>query len=178
MAKAELTLKDGTVVKIDGSPEEIQKIIQLHHSTTAAATDSKKSEIKKSKPKASKTSPGSGDGPDLMEVVNAIKSCDEAENIEKNILDRTSQVDQILLPLHIGKKHHDASLALTSGEIAKILNDLGIKMHSPNISNTLSGPASKYVIGDKVRKPGQPVRYKISRRGEQYMDSVINNKAD
>lgn len=173
MAKASLTLPDGTTVQIEGSAEEIQKIIALHRPTVATP-------IKPTKPKSVRNkNVKSIEGPnvDLNEIVNSIKNCDEAENIERNILDRTSQVDRILLPLYIGKKYIDAKITLTSGDISKVLGDLGINIFTPNVANALSGSASKYVIGDKVRKKGQVVRYKISRRGEQYLESVIDNKA-
>ena len=87
-----------------------------------------------------------------MLIVNAINNCPEAEDIEKNILDRTSQVDRILLPLYIGKKYIDDKITLTSGDISKVLGDFGINIFTPNVANALSDAASKYVIGDKVRK--------------------------
>jgi hypothetical protein len=66
--------------------------------------------------------------------------------------------------------------ALSSGEISKITADLGVPVSQPNVSKTLSGTAAKYVMGDRVRKKGQPVRYKLSRRGLQYLQSVIRGK--
>lgn len=176
MAKASLTLPDGTIVQIEGSADEIQKIISLHRPTVTTPITPKKPKSKSTKKKGDKKSDGTSI--DLTEIVNEIKNCDEVENIEKNILDRTSQVDRILLPLYIGKKYIDDKLTLTSGDISKVLGDLGINIFTPNVANALSGAASKYVIGDKVRKKGQVVRYKLSRRGEQYLESVIEDKAD
>jgi hypothetical protein len=57
--------------------------------------------------------------------------------------------------------------------VKKITTELGIPISQPNASRTLSGTASKYVIGDKVRVKGQPVRYKLSRRGVKYMKEVL-----
>lgn len=176
MAKASLTLPDGTTVNIEGSADEIQKIISLHRPTVTTPIRSHKSKPKVKKEDNSDKSEESNI--ELSQIINEIKNCDEAEKIEKNILDRTSQVDRILLPLYIGKKYLDDKLTLTSGDISKVLGDLGINIFKPNVANTLSGSASKYVIGDKVRRKGQIIRYRLSRRGEQYLESVIENKAD
>jgi len=114
---------------------------------------------------------------DLSKIVNLVKSCDEAELIEKNILDRSSQVDRVLLPLYITYHYLKDLMPLTTGDIVKVLSNLGINILQPNVAKTISSTASKYVMGDRVRKPGQSVRYRLSRRGYQYMSSVIRGKS-
>lgn len=166
MAKASLILPDGTKVDIDGSPEEIKKILGTH--ITAEQKVSSEKPIVKTGTKATIMN--------LTDIVNTIKSCKEADLIGKNILDRISQVDRVLLPLYIVDRHYSGSTGLTSGEISRILAQLGIGIHAPNISNTLSSAASKYVLGDKMRKRVQPVRYRISRKGLDYISSVIKGK--
>lgn len=42
-----------------------------------------------------------------------------------------------------------------------------------NVSKTFAGAATKYVIGDTVRKNGQAVKYKLSRRGHAYLREVL-----
>jgi hypothetical protein len=64
---------------------------------------------------------------------------------------------------------------LTSGEVSKVTTELGIRIDVANASKTLSGSASRYVIGDRVRKSGQPVRYKLSRRGHAYVKEAIGS---
>jgi hypothetical protein len=110
--------------------------------------------------------------------VNLTKTCDEAESIEAQILDRTSQVDRTLLPLYVVHEHLGNKFGLSSGDVSKITTDLGVPISTANASGTLSGTAAKYVMGDKVRKRGQAVRYKLSRRGVQYMKAVIAGKSD
>lgn len=163
MAKASLILPDGTKVDIDGSPEEIRKILGTHAPTQEQIKPEKRREQSEAPTKTS----------NLNEIVNSIKSCKEAELIGKNILDRVSVVDRVLLPLYIVHAYLSPNQGLTSGEISKILSELGIGIHVPNISNTLSSTASKYVLGDKMRKKGQPVRYRISRKGMDYLKTVI-----
>lgn len=72
----------------------------------------------------------------------------------------------------------DNAHGLTSGDISQITKGLGIPIHVANVSNTLSKTASKYVMGDKVRKKGQPVGYKLSRRGLKYMQDVLKGTTD
>ena len=62
--------------------------------------------------------------------------------------------------------------------MSKITTDLGIPISQSNASTTLSGTASKYVIGDKVKVRGKAVRYKLSRRGVKYMKEVLAGNAD
>lgn len=187
MAKARLTLQNGTIVQIEGTVEEVQALLahygsgtlpkpSAHHRpATGLPARRTKSASKASPPIEQKVA---GTSPNLAEIVNLAKTCDEAEGIESQILDRTSLVDRTLLPLYIVHEHLANDFGLTSGEVSKITTDLGVPVSQSNASTTLSGTGSKYVIGDKVRKKGQAVRYKLSRRGLKYMKSVIAGKPD
>jgi len=176
MTKAHLTLPNGTQVSIEGTPEDVHRLLNLTAAATSDAKPLPKVKKKRARPVA-KVTTADAERVDLTQIVNLTKNCDEADAIERNILDRTSTVDRVLLPLYILNKHAEASGGLTSGEISKITTELGVPVSQPNTSMSLSGPASKYVMGDKVRRKGQPVRYRLSRRGEQYVAAVIRGKA-
>jgi hypothetical protein len=183
MAKASLKLANGTVVTLEGTPEEVKHLLALYggEQQQAAKPAARTRSTQKSKARArSVRSPeDKRDGkPDLSGIVTLAKDCDEAEAIEKQILDRTAQVDRTLLPLYIVHEHLSSAFGLTSGEVNKITTDLGIPISQPNASNTLSGTASKYVIGDKVKVRGQPVRYKLSRRGVKYIKEILAGNAN
>lgn len=173
MAKASMTLPDGTTVIIEGSPDEITKIIATRQTTQSELKE--KPERKRRTKK--QVTVASDDGVDLPELVNQAKSSGDFELIETNILDRTSLVDRILLPLYVAAKHISEHTNLTSGEISKFLSQLGVNIAQPNVAKTLSSTALKYVIGDKIRKKGQAVRYRLSRRGMQYLSAVIKGKS-
>ena len=175
MAKATLTLQSGTTVVIEGTPEEIHRLLLLHGGGDSPQSSpvQRPARKKTSREKALTGKSEPADQPDLTQIVNLIKTCDEAEAIEEQILDRTSQVNRILLPLYIVHEHLGNAFGLTSGEIHKITTDLGIPISTPNASRTLSGTASRYLMGDSVRKKGRPVRYNLQRRGVQYLKSVI-----
>ena len=65
-------------------------------------------------------------------------------------------------------------MGLTSGDIERITDQLGVKIAGSNASNVLSGRAKSYVSGDAVRKRGGTVRYRLNRRGIQYFENVLN----
>lgn len=184
MVKAQLTLPNGTEIAIDGTPEEVEALLNYYGLGDDAPTppgkskSRKKSATKRSATKkttSAKSSQSAKDEAsiDLTEVVNLVKNCDEAEAIETQILDRASQVERVLLPLYIVHKHLENKSSLSSGDITKVLTDLGVPIAQPNVSRTLSGTASKYVMGDGVRKKGAKIAYKLSRRGTKYMTGVI-----
>jgi hypothetical protein len=177
MAKANLTLPNGTKVSVEGSPDEVKQLLEFYGGANSSTQQRSASKKKSKKKGTSTTQRQSDENIDISEVVNLVKSCEEAEQIETQILDRTSQVDRTLLPLYIVHEHLDNSHGLTSGDISRITTDLGIPIATANASRVLSNTASKYVIGDKVRKKGQPVKYKLSRRGIQYIKGVITSNS-
>lgn len=181
MAKSNIKLPDGTVITVEGNVEEIKKILSSYSFSNrqkfAPQTDNGSSALQGEKnlednKKGNKTK----EQDPVVAIVNAIKNFDQFENIEKNIMDRSGQVDRILLPLYISDKEFRNEFSLTSGEISKILTELGTPITMANVGSSLAGSSSKYVIGDKRRKKGQAVKYRISHRGIKYISSVIEGK--
>lgn len=175
MPKATFSLPNGTIVTIEGESGEIQALLDHYSKSSPSIYPLRKEKGTKIKSSQAQSSAGQFD---FSKIVNLVKNCDEAESIENKILDKASQVNRTLLPLYIVHEHMDNAVALTSGDINKITTDLGIPIATPNASRTLSGTASRYVIGDQVRTKGQTVRYKLSRRGVQYIKSVITGVED
>lgn len=178
MAKASIELPNGTSVTIEGTPEEVRRLLELYGAVGTVRTPDLKGEKKSKKRATAARKPETTEQPDLAEIVNLIRNSDKAERIETTILDRTSQVNRILLPLYIIHEELGNAVGLTSGDISKITKNLGIPVQTPNVSNTLSGTAARYVMPDKMRKKGQPVKYKLSRRGAKYLASVIEGTED
>lgn len=176
MAKASMTLPDGTTVVVEGSSEEIQKIISPHRPAQMEAKETpppnKEKHIKK---KISRSESGE---PDLAALINTTKTCREFDSIEANVLDRSSVVDRLLLPLYIAHEYVSEHLALTSGDITRYLSQFSVNIAQPNVAKNLSSSASRYVIGDTIRVKGKATRYRISRKGLSYIKSVIKGKAD
>jgi hypothetical protein len=112
MLKATLTLANGTVVNIEGASEEVQNLLKLYSSPISDKIPKKKL------PKES------NDVKDYINtIVNLIKDCEENDNIEKNIIDRTSQVNKVLLPLYVIHEYLENKINLQTGEISKITKE-------------------------------------------------------
>jgi len=173
MAKATIRRRDGAIVTLEGSPEELKRLLTLDEHPSEQLTAQPRAKGKKD---AARTIPNEKDAPDLTTIVNLIKTCKEAAAIEKNILDRTSQVDRTLLPLYINHVYMNDKYRLTTGDISKILSDLNIRITQPNASTTFKGVASKYILGDSRRIRGVPGHYKLSHRGAAYLKEVISGK--
>lgn len=175
MAKASLRLPNGTNVQIDGTPEEIRALLSFYGGADAKEPPSPQSRRNRAPggTGAASAAPGKGVEPDLMAIVRSVKSCAESEAIEKRILDHNSALDRTLLPYYIVHRYLGDAFGFTSGDVSTVTKELGVPMATSNVTNTLAGPASRYLIGDKQRKQGVPVRYKLSRKGMKYLESVI-----
>jgi hypothetical protein len=175
MAKATIKRRDGAIVTLEGSPEELKRLLTLDEHPgeqfNAQPRAKGKKDVARTNPKDKEK-----DTPDLTAIVKLIKTCKEAAAIENNILDRSSQVDRTLLPLYINHVYLDDKYSLTTGDISKVLKDLNIRITQPNASKTFSGVASKYILGDTRKVWGVPVHYKLSRRGAAYLKEVISGK--
>jgi hypothetical protein len=172
MAKSTIRLANGTTIMVEGSVEEVTKVMNLYGQ---GQPNEKPEKEKLVKAKETTTPPGvdSNGKVDILKLVNATKDADDFDQIEKNILDQASQVDRVLLPLFVADRVFGGSHAITSNDIYKYLKDFGINMALPNISKTLSKTAVKYVMGDSTRKKGVSTSYRISRRGKQYMEQTL-----
>jgi hypothetical protein len=168
MAKASFKLPNGTAVQIEGTPEEVQRLLEVYSGQPLRQRE-------KPTPKPGEAAKGTSQRKmvNLAEIIKLIKDCNEAESIEEQILDKAARVDRTILPLYIVHEYMDNAFGLTSGEISKITTDLGIPISQSNASMALSGIARRYVIGDKVKTKGQAVRYKLSRKGKTYMKSIL-----
>jgi hypothetical protein len=173
MTSAKLTLPNGTVLTIDGSVEDIRKLVDLYGNSSSPSDTSSKSP-KSHDPKRFPQSLKQKDY--ITQIVNKIKDCEESDIIEENIIDEASEVNRVLLALYIIHEYMGNTIALQSGEISKITKELGIPISQPNVSSTLSGAASRYVMGDRTRKAKQVVKYKLNRRGLKYMKEIIKSK--
>jgi len=164
-----MTLPSGATVSIEGSAEEVARILELNGGVTSGP-NGKPEEVHS-------TGSDEGVGPSVIEVVNVTKSCDDAERIETNILDSSSQTSRTLLPLFMIHEHFENKRGFTTGEISSFTSHLGSPVSGPNVSHTLRGAASKYVMVDTGGPQDGPAKYKINRRGVAYMKELLGRPA-
>src|SRR5581483_11325107 len=171
MAKANFTLPNGTIVSIEGTGDEVQRLLEVYSGQAVPASIPPK--YSALTPASTATSVESqvvaasnGNAVvDLIEIVNLIRTTKDSEKFETAILDHDNRLNRVLLPLFVVHEYKANAFGLTSGEINKITAELGVPVRQPDASKCLSGPARAYVMGDKMRIKGQPVRYKLNRRG-------------
>lgn len=172
MVKAQFSLRDGTSVTIEGTTSQVRELLDYYGGNIREVDDKVRSKSKPSK-RTSRSNQGNDRDANLAAIVNRIKDCDEHDEIEKEILDRTSQVDRVLLPLYIVHQYFDNSTWLTTGDIHKVTRSLGIPISIANISHTFAGSANRYVVVKGMSKRGQPQEYQLSRKGLIYLKSVL-----
>jgi len=166
MPKATLTLKSGTIVTIEGTAEEVNRLLELHEADEPRMSRTAEGSKASVRSKAQRE-PGVA----LHEIVNCVRDCDEAEKIETRILGSRSQVDRTLLPLYIVHKHLDGRFALAASDIAEICKELGVPVAPANVAKMLRGPASKFVM---VESGGPPKRFKVNRRGGEHLATLLS----
>lgn len=171
MAKANIKRPDGTLISIEGSSDEIKKILTLYSDDSAnrSFTNFSTKKVLKGGNKADQIESAEDI---VIKIVQEIKNGEKAEKIETNILEQSSQVDRVLLPLYIAKKYI-GDVKMTSGDIYLVLQQLGIKMLRNNISKTLAKTGLKYVMKHRKRKQDGKIPYTLALKGEKYISSLL-----
>jgi hypothetical protein len=173
MPKATVVLVDGTKIEIDGTLEEVQRLTEHYGRPSGVAQRIPKS-VANGSGHVGATGDEENDELDVAAIAAIVRDCDESEVIEGRILDHNDVLNRVLLCLWVVHKYVSQTMGLTSGDVERITNQLGVKIAGSNASNVLSGKAKSYVAGDVVRKRGGKVRYRLNRRGVQYFENVLN----
>jgi hypothetical protein len=185
MAKASVKLPNGTVITLEGTVEEIQRLLVIYGTQGAQMEPGRAEEAGLPPPRliepdpAAETEAASAEEPthsgvDLNELVQLIHTCGEARAIERRILDDPNEMHRVLLPLYILHEYHGNAFGLTSTEISKMYAHLGIRLSRQNVMRALRMAGSKYVTkeGEDTLAP----RYTLNRKGFQYLRVVINRE--
>jgi hypothetical protein len=181
--KVSFELPSGTVITFEGTPDEVQEL--LDKAGASESTDTNPKSKPNSKSKQSIKQDLSGNPPsqitaDILRIVNLARSCPQAEAIEEKILEnKPSETDRVLLPLYIVHEYMENAYGLTTVEIAEIMNELGsgAKITRQNALRALTKrQAAKYVTADKLRKPGSGTIYLLNDRGVQYIKSILDSE--
>ncbi len=180
MPKASFTLPNGTAVTIDGTSAEVRRLLEFYggkaeQEMRAGRTRPAKT-IHKKPSAVKKISPSR-----IAHIVNQIKSCPDAEDIEKNILEKSHEGNRVLLPLYVIHEYMGNAFGITTIEISRVTAELGARVRVSRqaaLRALVRSPASRYVLEDKARRRGIATRYTLDERGVQYMKSVISGTQD
>lgn len=174
--KATLHLPNGTKVEIDGESEEVRRLLETFSGQESRTrTPSGKVPIPHARTRPD-SNPADDDaveeiGP--LAVVNRIKE-DESLQWLQAVVDSRDMTRRVLLPLYVASEIDPRCEGVTSGFIARVYTELGVRIAQANVSRELSGKAKKYVLADTVRRKGAPVHYKISRAGRTFLEQGRN----
>ncbi len=110
----------------------------------------------------------------ILLIVKKIKNCNESDQIEKEILDKTFSHGRILLPFYICYKYFPDH-GLTTGDIEKVTSELRVKVQTPNVSKAIADSLHKYLEGNSTRIKGKPVLYRLNRKGAKFFELLLNS---
>ncbi len=109
----------------------------------------------------------------ILSIVNKIGECNESEEIQSRVFDKTSMEGKILLCFYISYKYFKNTW-LTTSNIEKITSALGTKITAGNVSNKIKDELRKYLESGAVRKKGQPTPYRLNRKGVKRFEEIIH----
>jgi hypothetical protein len=176
MVKAIVTLPNGTTITLEGTVEEVQRLLATYGLDDARAqveAPGAASPAPAAIPEADsmideETESASGN---LSNIVQHIRTCREARVIDKRILEDTNEMHRVLLPLYIIYEYEHNAFGLTSTEISKVFAMLNIRLARQNVMRALRLAGSKYVTkeGEDTLAP----HYLLNRKGSQYLREVL-----
>ena len=109
---------------------------------------------------------------DIMQIVNAINESGEYDTIEEKILNKSNQLNRILLVFYFVNKIFGNNASITTGDVQKVTDQLGVKIKSSNVAGKMKDN-SKYFSADTVRKKGAIVNYKLNKKGLDYFSELL-----
>jgi hypothetical protein len=173
--KASFTLPNGTKVEMDGTPDDVQRVLATFSPSNVGERAAAPPSLGLPKTKSETGSDSeSAEAITEMAIVNRLKE-DEALAWLHEVVDSRDMTRRVLLPHYVASEVDSRAEGVTSGFISRVYTELGVRIAQANISTELSGKAKKFVLADVVRRKGAPVRYKISRAGRSYLEQNRRN---
>lgn len=112
-------------------------------------------------------------GLDILQIVNAINESDDNSKIDEQILQKSSQLNRVLLVLYFVLEEYDNSTFCSTSEVDKITDQLGVRMKAPNVAGQFK-TNSKYFAASGVRTKGAQIKYKLNRKGISEYERIIS----
>jgi hypothetical protein len=109
---------------------------------------------------------------DIEAIVNLVNGYDDHATLAVNVLDKRDVLPKVLMCLYMVKDYDIEGL--TSGQIAKVLDQLKSGGSQPTISRCLSTKGhQKYFSRSGVRTKGATVYYKLNRTGIAEFEKLL-----
>jgi len=100
---------------------------------------------------------------DFAAVANAVHESDKTKDIDQNVLNKRGLLGRILIAFHFA--HETGNEYLTTGDVEKITDQLGVKIAQSNVSHCIAANR-KYFSAGTTRRRGAKVPYKLNRQGK------------
>jgi hypothetical protein len=133
---------------------------------------SKKTPALKKKPTSSTVTSNKETGVDIVKIINSINESEQHDIIKENILNKVKNLNKILLVFYFTNEAHGNNTYITTGNVEKITDQLGIKIEKTNIGKNIKKNL-KYFSTENVRKKGVITKYKLNRKGIEEFKQII-----
>jgi len=130
----------------------------------------KKETLGDRKTKAIKNIVENDDELDLVKVANFITDNEDYNSIDTNILKKTDQLSRIMMCLYYS--HKIGCDYLSTGQIEKITDQLGIKILMTNATKALTKNKG-FFSTNKARKKGAKIGYKLNKKGTERFEEIL-----
>lgn len=114
---------------------------------------------------------GTESGFDAAKVAAAVKSSKFFPTIQKSILNRSNQLNRIMLCFYFVKEVYGPQ-ALTTGDIESITAALGVRIRSTNVSSQIKKNADMFSTKEE-RKRGSVVHYELTKKGYEQIEKIL-----
>lgn len=111
---------------------------------------------------------------DIVGLVAHIKDSDKYSQAEDNIIDKKDELPKIMMCMYFKNEFSDDPY-LTTGQVEKITDQLGIKLKMSNVASKIRNNQA-YFTAKTVRQKGKPVPYKLNRRGEKAFEKYLKGE--
>lgn len=176
-----IRLKSGEhEIEIEGAPGDVDRLLDTwwgsedQQSHNGVKNDTHKPRRKTAGKKAASRSPRanpvseSDHGFDVQALVNKMRDHADFATWETHILHKRPRAPKVMLVAWF------SDALMTSGEIHKVLQELGDTIDQPGVSNTLKDNSSLFQQ-DVRRKKGSTPRYKLSGRARKEFEKQLAN---
>jgi hypothetical protein len=171
--KASISLANGTKIEFEGTLDELQSLTSHLQGQRNEPTGGNPVRFGERPTAVVGDGDSAEEEPDVARIVALIKECDEAERIDAKVLAERDVLNRVLMCLWVVHKYVNPMQGLTSGNIERITDQLGVRVAISHASTTLSDKARAYVTADSVRKRGAAVKYRLNRRGVEAFEAVL-----
>jgi hypothetical protein len=111
---------------------------------------------------------------DVPALVERINEADNHAQLEAHVLNKRDALPRVMLCLHEVRK--DSSPYLSTGDIEKITNQLGVRIFSENAARAIRQNL-KYFTADSVRGGrGAKPKYKLNRQGIAAFEKLLKGE--